>query len=49
MLAVLLGGVLIDRMERQRAPLIFTGASIGVALSVLLAINARSPIGPPAA
>jgi len=43
MLAVLLGGVLIDRIERHRVPLIFMGASIGVALSVLLAINARDP------
>lgn len=43
MLAVLVGGVLIDRIERQRVPLIFMGASLGVALSVLLAINAHDP------
>jgi MFS family permease len=40
-LAVLLGGVIIDRIERQRVPFIFMAASAGVALSVLLAINAQ--------
>lgn len=40
-LAVLLGGVIIDRIERQRVPFIFMWASVGVALSVLLAINAQ--------
>ncbi|MGJ7508995.1 MFS transporter [Variovorax sp. GT1P44] len=40
-LAVLLGGVIIDRIERQRVPFIFMAASAGVALSVLLAINAH--------
>ena len=43
MLAVLLGGMLIDKMARRRVPLIFIGASIGVALSVLMAINAKDP------
>jgi MFS family permease len=38
-LAVLLGGVIIDKIERQRVPFIFMAASVGVALSVLLAIN----------
>ena len=42
-LAVLLGGVLIDRIERQRVPFIFMAASAGVALSVLLAINVHDP------
>jgi len=42
-LAVLLGGVLIDRIERQRVPFIFMAASVGVALSVLLAINVHDP------
>jgi MFS family permease len=41
--AVLLGGVIIDKIERRRVPFIFMGASAGVALSVLLAINARDP------
>ncbi|MDM0048672.1 MFS transporter [Variovorax sp. J22R115] len=36
--AVLLGGVIIDKIERQRVPFIFMVASAGVALSVLLAI-----------
>jgi sugar phosphate permease len=40
-LAVLLGGVIIDKIERQRVPFIFMAASAGVALSVLLAINAQ--------
>ncbi|KQX88023.1 MFS transporter [Variovorax sp. Root473] len=42
-LAVFTGGVLIDKLERERVPFIFMGASAGVALSVLLAINARDP------
>jgi len=42
-LAVLLGGVIIDGIERQRVPFIFMGSSAGVALSVLLAINVRDP------
>jgi len=36
--AVLLGGVIIDKIDRQRVPFIFMVASAGVALSVLLAI-----------
>ncbi len=40
-LAVLLGGVIIDKIERQRVPFIFMAASVGVALSMLLAINAQ--------
>jgi len=39
--AVLLGGVIIDKIERQRVPFIFMVASAGVALSVLLAICAE--------
>jgi MFS family permease len=42
-LAVLLGGVVIDRIERRHVPFIFMGASAGVALSVLLAINVNDP------
>lgn len=42
-LAVFAGGVLIDRLGRERVPFIFMGASAGVALSVLLAISARDP------
>ncbi|MDZ4355872.1 MAG: MFS transporter [Variovorax sp.] len=42
-LAVFTGGVLIDKLGRDRVPFIFMGASAGVALSVLLAINARDP------
>src|SRR5690606_36416749 len=42
-LAVLVGGLLIDRIERAHVPFIFMGASAGVALSVLMAINARDP------
>jgi len=41
-LAVLLGGVIIDKVERQRVPFIFMAASVGVALSVLLAINVEN-------
>ena len=40
-LAVLLGGILIDRISRRRVPLIFMAASAGVALSVLLAIEVQ--------
>ncbi len=39
--AVLIGGVIIDRIERRHVPVLFMGASIGVALAVLLAINAH--------
>ncbi len=39
--AVMVGGVLIDKIERRRVPFIFMGASVGVALAVLLAINAE--------
>ncbi|MFT3718506.1 MFS transporter [Pseudorhodoferax sp.] len=39
-LAVLLGGILIDRIPRPQVPLIFVGGSLGVALSVWLAIQA---------
>ncbi len=39
-LAVLGGGLLIDRIERRHVPLIFLAASAGVAASVFLAINA---------
>ena len=42
-LAVLVSGVLIDRIEREHVPFIFMGASVGVALSVLMAINAHDP------
>lgn len=38
-LGVLLGGVLIDRIERRSVPLMFVVCSIGVALSVLAAIE----------
>lgn len=40
-LAVLIGGVIIDRIERRQVPLIFVAGSIGVALSVLAAIQVR--------
>lgn len=36
-------GLLIDRIDRERVPFIFMGGSVGVALSVLMAINARDP------
>ena len=36
--AVFLGGVLIDRIERRRVPLIFVFGSLGVALGVWMAI-----------
>ena len=42
-LAVFVSGVLIDRIERAHVPFIFMGASVGVALSVLMAINAHNP------
>lgn len=42
-LAVFVGGVLIDKLGRARVPFIFMGASAGVALSVLMAINAHNP------
>ena len=41
--AVLLGGVLIDKIERRHVPFMFMAASAGVALSVLVAINVHSP------
>jgi len=37
--AVLLGGVLIDKIQRRHVPLIFVASSIGVAASVFFAIN----------
>jgi MFS family permease len=40
-LAVLVGGVILDRIERRHVPWLFMGASLGVALSVLLAISAQ--------
>jgi hypothetical protein len=42
-LAVFVGGMLIDKVGRARVPFIFMGASVGVALSVLMAISARDP------
>lgn len=39
LVAVLLGGALIDRIKRHQVPLIFLGSSVGVAISVLLAIS----------
>jgi len=42
-LAVLAGGVLIDRIERRRVPVIFVVASVGVALSVLMTITVSNP------
>jgi MFS family permease len=42
-LAVFASGVLIDRIDRERVPFIFMGASVGVALSVLMAINVHNP------
>ena len=42
-LAVFVSGVIIDRIDRERVPFIFMGASVGVAVSVLLAINAHDP------
>lgn len=42
-LAVLLGGLIIDKIPRRKVPLIFLFASTGVALSILLAINVANP------
>lgn len=39
--AVLVGGIIIDRIERRHVPYIFMAASTGVALAVLTAINAQ--------
>jgi MFS family permease len=39
--AVLLGGVIIDKIERRHVPYLFMAASSGVALAVLTAINAQ--------
>ena len=39
--AVFLGGVLIDRIERRRVPLIFVFGSLGVALGVWMAIQTQ--------
>ena len=41
MVAVFLGGVLIDRIERRRVPLIFVFGSLGVALGVWMAIQTQ--------
>ena len=41
--AVLIGGVLIDKLPRQRVPLLFVVSSIGVGLSVWLAIMVTDP------
>lgn len=40
MVAVLLGGVLIDKVARDRVPLIFVGGALGVGMGVWLAIVA---------
>ncbi|SFL88583.1 MFS transporter [Variovorax sp. OV329] len=40
--AVLIGGVVIDRIRRRSVPLMFVWCSVGVALSVLLAIETES-------
>ncbi len=42
-LAVLIGGVVIDRIPRERVPLIFVFGSLGVTLSVLVAIAVADP------
>ncbi|MBV8667083.1 MAG: MFS transporter [Burkholderiaceae bacterium] len=42
-LAVPLGGIIIDKLERRHVPLLFMVASVGVAASVLFAINAQDP------
>lgn len=42
-LAVLVSGVLIDKIKREHVPFIFMGASLGVAVSVLMAIYADNP------
>ncbi|KQP44225.1 MFS transporter [Pseudorhodoferax sp. Leaf274] len=39
MLAVLLGGVLIDRVARRHVPLVFVAGSLGVAAAVWLAVH----------
>ena len=39
--AVLIGGIIIDKIERRHVPYIFMAASAGVALAVLTAINAH--------
>lgn len=39
--AVLIGGVIIDKIERRHVPYLFMAASSGVALAVLTAINAQ--------
>jgi MFS family permease len=39
--AVLIGGIVIDKIERRHVPYIFMAASVGVALAVLTAINAQ--------
>jgi sugar phosphate permease len=44
-LGVLLGGVLIDRIERRSVPLMFVVCSVGVALSVLAAIQITDRYG----
>ncbi len=41
-LAVFIGGFLIDKLGRHRVPLIFVGASICVGLSILIAINVEN-------
>ena len=40
-LAVLIGGIIIDRVPRRQVPLIFVGGSLGVALAVWLAIHVQ--------
>ena len=42
-LAVLIGGVVIDRLPRSKVPLMFVACSAGVALSVWTAIQAADP------
>jgi len=42
-LAVLLGGMIIDKIERRHVPFIFMAASAGVALAVLTAIEVTNP------
>lgn len=37
--AVFIGGMIIDRLSRERVPLIFIGAAIGVGVSIALAIS----------
>ncbi|MEQ6308389.1 MFS transporter [Delftia acidovorans] len=38
-LAVLVGGIVIDRLPRRQVPLIFVGGSLGLALAIWLAIH----------